>query len=121
MKRLSIILLLLFVISIIGISSDVEVLWEHGGTTNTVQGYQIHYGVQSRDYTNFVVTGYVTNVIVKNLQQSNTFYFSGKTINKDGSVTEFGNEMFITTPVGTNTLPSGVKDFVIMRVERNTY
>lgn len=120
MKKLFGILAIL-AFSIAVISSDVIVIWDHSGTTNSVTGYQIHYGTQSRNYTNFVITGYVTNTTVTNLQPNTTFYFSGKTIGTDSSVTDFGNELSITIPSGTNTLPSAVKDFVIMRVERNTY
>jgi hypothetical protein len=114
-------ILLVMAVSVAVISSDVFVTWEHGGTTNSVIGYQIHYGTQVGNYTNFVTVGYVTNVTITNLQPNTTFYFSGKTIGNDNSVTDFGNELFVSTISGTNTLPSAVKDFVVTRVERNIY
>lgn len=98
-------------------SSDVLVLWDHGGTTNSVSGYQIHYGSSSRTYTNFVVTGYTTNTIISNVPPGVLLYYSGKTIGLDGTVTDFGNELEFTVVTPTNTLPSAVKDFRLTTVK----
>ena len=104
-------LLLVFFVTLVLTASDIIIYWNHGGPTSSVSGYQIHYGVSNRIYTNFVVTGYTTNTIISNIPPGILFYYSGKTISPNGEVTDFGNEFEFMVRLPTNTLPSEVKDF----------
>jgi hypothetical protein len=124
-KILAIGLLIITVCVTTVISSDVTVSWKHGGTTNTVVGYNIYYGNSTRNYTNFITTGYVTNVVISNLPPNTTFYFAGTTIGVSNSETQIGNELqFVTTSdtiSNTNKLPSEVKNFTLTKVVQTTY
>ena len=119
-KSLAILLLVVLACTAAVMSSDVTVTWEHGGASNTVQGYNMYYGPTSRNYTNVVTTGYVTNTVISNLPLNS--FISGTTIGFDNLETEFGNEMQYTNTVPlTNGLPSAVTDFQLKRVEQHIY
>lgn len=111
MKRILAIILVIISACAVVSSSDVNVRWTHGGSSDTVSGYHIFYGVSPGNYNNSVTTGYVTNTTVSNLPPNTLFYFSGKTIDPFGTETGFGNEVQFLTPGVTNGLPSAVKDF----------
>jgi len=101
-------------------SSDVTVTWDHGGDSNTVAGYHMYYGPSSRNYTNYVATGYVTNAVISNLPLNS--FVSGTTIGFDNLETDYGNEVQYTNTIPvTNGLPSAVKDFQLTRMEQHIY
>lgn len=102
-------------------SSDVKITWEHGGSSNTVMGYNFYYGPSNRLYTNVVSTGYVTNMILTNVPLNGPVFISGTTIGFDNLETEYGNEVQVTILPITNNLPSAVKDFVLTRLEKTIY
>ena len=97
-------------------SSDVIVMWDHAGNTNTISGYHIFYGPASRTYTNSVMVGYITNAIITNIPNNVTIYYSGKTVAPDGEETDFGNELQFIAVSSTNSLPSQVKDFRLTKM-----
>jgi hypothetical protein len=103
------------------LSSDIDLKWTHGGHSNTVAGYVIHYGPSSKNYTNSISTGFVTNAVVSNLPPNTTLFFSGATVGFDGLHTDLGNEISITTATPTNQRPSAVKDFTLTRVDKTIY
>jgi len=122
MNKIIVSVALLMVISYGVLSSDLKIQWTHGGNNHNVSGYNIYYGPSSRNYTNYVTTGYVTNTIITNLPSNTPIFFSGTTLGFNNLETDFGNELEVTIPSAlTNGLPSSVKDFAIMKVERTIY
>lgn len=103
------------------IASDVPLKWTHGGTINTVASYKFAYGPSSRNYTNEITFGYATNGIIPNIPPNSTIFISGTTVGFDGLQTDYGNEICISTTIPSNAIPSVVKDFQLVRVDKNIY
>ena len=101
--------------------ADVKIGWNHTGTTNEVVGYSIYYGPSSRNYTNQVLLGYVTNTIISNLPPNTPLFFSGTSLGSNNTETAFGNEIQSNPVTPTNQLPSAVKDFRITKVTQTIY
>jgi hypothetical protein len=115
-KKIIITIALLMIISYGVLSSDLKLQWIHGGTTNTVSGYKISYGLSSRNYSNYITTGYVTNTTITNLPSNVPLFFSGTTLGFNDLETDFGNEIQ-TIMSETNKLPSAVKKFVVQKYD----
>lgn len=108
-------MILLMVIAFAVASSDVKLNVSHNGSSNDTAGFSIYYGPSSRNYTNFQRFGYMTNVVVTNLPADSTLFFSGRAIDFNNYESDLGNEVQVATITPTNSLPSAVKDFRLMR------
>jgi hypothetical protein len=72
-------------------------------TDPTVIGYNVYYGGASRNYTNTLNAGNVTNTTVKGLRAGTMYYFAATTYNSSGVQSPFSNEVNYSTP--TSSIP----------------
>ncbi|HET7624075.1 MAG TPA: fibronectin type III domain-containing protein, partial [Verrucomicrobiae bacterium] len=79
-------------------SQSVTLQWSPS-TDSSVTGYNIYYGVASRNYTNKVTVGNVTNATVTGLQEGVTYYFAATAFNAIGLESDFSEEVSYTVPV----------------------
>jgi hypothetical protein len=63
-----------------------------------VAGYVIYYGGSRENYTNTMVLGLVTNVVVSGLTPGATYYFAATTYDATGDESPFSNEAVYTVP-----------------------
>jgi hypothetical protein len=75
-------------------SAQAELTWDPpAGTLPTeLAGYRVHYGTASRDYSNIVDVGNVTDYVVANLDAGSTYYFAVTALGTDGSESAYSNE-----------------------------
>lgn len=75
----------------------------------SVNAYRIHWGVQSRQYTNFLqVAGRTTTTAaVSNLVRNVTYFFAASSVATNGLTSDFSNEVSYRT-LGLPPAPSGV-------------
>jgi hypothetical protein len=85
---------------------SVTLTWSPSPNTN-VAGYKMYYGGASRDYTNIVTVGNVTNVTLSGLSEGRTYFFGATTIDSSGTESGFADEASYAVPqlVVTNTPP----------------
>jgi hypothetical protein len=92
--------LLLFVVYLfinsvqLAYSAQVELTWDPpGGTLPTeLAGYRVYYGTSSRDYSNTIDVGSVTDYVVANLDAGSTYYFAVTTLGINGDESAYSNE-----------------------------
>jgi hypothetical protein len=65
--------------------------WNASSDAN-VTGYNVYYGGASRQYTNSVPVGSVTNVVVGQLAENTVYFFSAKGHDAAGNESPFSNE-----------------------------
>jgi hypothetical protein len=68
----------------------------------TVTGYTVYYGGASHQYTNSVVVGNVTSVVVPGLMENTTYFFAAKSHDDAGNQSDYSNEAAFA---GFNTTP----------------
>ena len=106
---------------VVVLPADVKIGWNHMGTLDEIVGYSIYYGPSSKNYTNHITTGYVTNTVISNLPPNTPSFFSGTTLGHPNLETEFGNEIQFNPMPPINALPTMVKDFRLTKVEKTIY
>jgi hypothetical protein len=75
-------------------SAQVELAWDPpSGTLPTeLEGYRVHYGTSSHDYSNIVDVGSVTDYVVANLDAGSTYYFAVTALGINGDESAYSNE-----------------------------
>ena len=81
-----------------GHSTQATLYWDPV-TKPPVDSYRIHYGTQSRVYTDHVDTGNVTSWTIQNLQPD-TYYFSVTAIKNGHGESAYSNEVSATIKGG---------------------
>lgn len=81
-----------------GHSAQATLYWDPV-TKPPVDGYRVHYGTQSRVYTDQVDTGNVTSWTIQNLQPG-TYYFSVTAIKAGHGRSAYSNEVSTTIKGG---------------------
>jgi hypothetical protein len=74
-----------------GHPTQATLYWD-AGTQPPVDGYRIHYGVQSGVYTVHINTGNVTSWTVQNLEPG-TYYFAATSVKAGYPESEYSNEV----------------------------
>ena len=74
-----------------GATSSASLAWNRSSTTN-VTGYRVYYGAVSRNYSNSVVAGNVTNSKVPGLASGVTYFFAVTAYNASGRESDFSTE-----------------------------
>ena len=67
-------------------------------TSAGVTGYNIYRGTQSREYTNEVAVGNVTNATMSGLAPGVTFYFAATAADSLGLESDYSNEVVFNAP-----------------------
>lgn len=78
-------------------SSRVHLAWDPSPDAS-VAGYRIYHGLASRQYTNIVDAGAVTNVIVTNLSRGVKMFFAVTAYTTNQLESDFSNE--VSTRIG---------------------
>ena len=80
---------------------SVELSWKPSANS-AVTGYNIYYGGASRQYTNSVSAGNVTNVVISGLAANTPYFFAATSHDGNGNESAFSNEgifaVFAATP-----------------------
>ena len=90
----------------------VDISWTASGDNpNMIQGYEVWYGNESRNYTSKVFVPQGTTITsIDSLTDGDMYYFSVKTIGWNGLDSDFTNEVRTdgsTIPGGTQPSPPG--------------
>jgi len=87
-------------------ATSVPLAWNVSTNTN-IGGYKIYYGPASRNYTNSVDVGNVTNTVIAGLAAGVTYFFAATTYDTTGVESAFSNEATCTTTntADTNSVP----------------
>jgi hypothetical protein len=78
-------------------SGCVVLTWNPSPDAATV-GYNIYYGVSSRDYTNKISLGNVTNAVITGLAAGSTYYFAATAYYATGYESPLSNQTVYTVP-----------------------
>jgi hypothetical protein len=111
-SRSRLILALLFVASefLAALSSfaaqSVLMSWDPSSDTSVV-GYNVYYGAASRTYTNMLVAGSATNIVITGLANGVTYYFAATAVDGFGAESDYSNEVTYSVPA-TNTVSSNL-------------
>ena len=110
--RLALLVSVVFFAGIPGFAAqNVSLSWDASPDENVV-GYNIYYGANSADYTNMLVAGSATNMLVFGLVEGTTYYFAATAYDIAGVESEFSNEVSYSVPLdvpeGTNQPPAMV-------------
>jgi hypothetical protein len=80
---------------------SVTLAWDPSPDLSVV-GYNMYYGVASRNYTNVVVVGNATNVTLSGFIEGTTYYFAATAYNAFGLESDVSNEAGYTIPLSNN-------------------
>ncbi len=80
-------------------STSLQVSWSQSSDTN-VLGYKVYYGTASQQYTNTILAGNVTNIMVSGIQPGVRYYFAATSYNAAGWESSFSPEISYIVPVG---------------------
>ena len=86
-----------------GATSSVSLAWNRSSTTN-VTGYRVYYGAASRNYSNSVVAGNVTNITVPGLASGVTYFFAVTAYNASGLASAFSTEFSYMPVISSSTV-----------------
>lgn len=100
MRRLTAVLLALLVIAGVAQAGTVNLAWN---PSSGAQGYEIHYGTASGNYTVSVDTGQATTAALSGLTNGQTHYFAALAYNTAGD-SAYSNEVS-ATPNDPDTTP----------------
>ncbi len=70
---------------------SITLAWDASGDSSAA-GYKIYYGTTSRNYTNSVDVGNVTNATLNLPETGVTYYFAATTYDSAGNESDFSNE-----------------------------
>jgi hypothetical protein len=76
---------------------SVTLTWEKSADP-TVVGYNVHYGVACRTYTNSIDVGNATNATISGLVEGVTYYFAATAYNTLGLESDYSNEAGCAVP-----------------------
>ena len=100
---------------------NVVLSWDASPSPN-VAGYNIYYGGGSLEYTNMIVVGNVTNVVISGLTQGRTYYFAATAYDISGVESDYSPEVVYWIP-STNavaTLPPTISGLVNQIIPKNS-
>jgi hypothetical protein len=80
-------------------SSSLNLEWNQSQDTNAV-GYKLYYGTSSHNYTNVIVAGNVTNLLVSGVVPGLTYYFAATAYTSSGAESDYSTEVSYTVPPG---------------------
>lgn len=88
-------------------AQSVSLTWSPSPDAN-VAGYNVYYGVASRNYTNRIDVGTATNATVNGLIEGVTYYFAATAYNILGVESDYSEEVFYAVPTAgsTNHIPT---------------
>jgi hypothetical protein len=92
-----IVLVGLFVCSLAKAASGTFLEW-NPNTDPSIAGYNVYYGVGSRNYTNMVNVGAATTTVVDGLVEGQTYYFAVTAYTFDGIESDFSSEFVYVVP-----------------------
>jgi hypothetical protein len=78
-------------------AASLRLSWEPNQESD-LAGYRLHYGTNSRSYTDIVLLGDRTNYVVAGLTAGTTYYFAVTAYNVKGQESSFSNEASWTAP-----------------------
>jgi hypothetical protein len=84
-------------------SVSARLSWVASSDPNVI-GYNIYYGSASRQYTNMIAVGNVTNAVIPALLENTTYFFAAKAQDSTGNESAFSNEAAFA---GVNGTPNG--------------
>ena len=120
MKKTFITIFLLLFMCTSAFAFNVSLQWSHpdgGGLPGPeVQGYEVCFGEESRNYTVFEFAGDGTNYVVNGLPDGTMHYFSVRTLGWNGRVSEYSNEVRTDGINITGDLPSAPSGLYILEV-----
>ena len=88
-------------------AQSVSMSWDASPDASVV-GYNVYYGVASRTYTNILVAGNSTNIIISGLREGVTYYFAATAFDATGTESDYSSEASYTVPVVTNSTPTNL-------------
>src|SRR5271168_4602220 len=77
---------------------SLNVAWIATPDTN-VAGYKVYYGTASRQYTNVIVAGNVTNISISGIEPGTAYYFAATSYDAAGWESYYSPEISFTVPV----------------------
>jgi imidazole glycerol phosphate synthase subunit HisF len=83
--------LMILLVFNLAIPAEVTLEWDHS-VSESVTGYRIYYGQESRQYSNHEVTEYATTHTIQDLG-AGTWYFTTTAIDAAGNESGFSNEV----------------------------
>jgi len=86
-------------------ASSVTLAWDPSVSTN-VTGYNVYYGVTSRNYTNVISVGSATSATVSDLAPNAIYYFAATAYDTDGVESDYSTETNYLTSPPTNYPPT---------------
>lgn len=100
---------------------NVTVSWDVSPGGN-VAGYNLYYGPNSLEYTNMLVAGNATSVLVPGLVEGATYYFAATAYDLTGVESELSNEVLYSVPGGgiTNHLPPSISVIGSQSIAQNS-
>ncbi|MCL5096602.1 MAG: fibronectin type III domain-containing protein [Candidatus Omnitrophica bacterium] len=78
-------------------TQKVSLAWDANDEAD-IAGYMVHYGAQSRQYTQTVDVGNITSATISNLVERATYYFAVTAYNSSGLESDFSNEVSYDVP-----------------------
>jgi hypothetical protein len=78
-------------------AASVSLAWDAVSATN-LSGYKVHYGTQSRSYSNALDAGKNVSYTVPNLAEGKTYYFAVTAQNTAGQSSGYSNEVSYSVP-----------------------
>jgi chitinase len=98
------VLLAAILFSVMARAETVTLAWDPN-TESDLAGYRLHYGTASRNYTQSVDAGNVTQHAINNLSAGQTYYFAATAYNTAGNESGYSAEVSHTLPAA-NQAPS---------------
>jgi Divergent InlB B-repeat domain len=92
-------------------AQSVSLGWDPSPDAN-VAGYNVYYGPASRSYTNLLVAGNATSIIISGLVGGATYYFAATAYDVTGTESDYSNEVFYSVPT-TNSASTNAPPFII--------
>jgi hypothetical protein len=104
-------------------STNISLAWSPSPATGIV-GYNVYSGAASKNYTNMVSAGNVTNANVTGLKSGKTYYFSVTAVDTLGLESQFSNEISYSVPTnnppGVSNTPPTVSSIANQTINANT-
>lgn len=103
-------------------SQSAAVNWDPSPDVNVV-GYNVYYGPSSRYYTNMLVAGNATTLLVDGLVEGATYYFAATAFDLTGVESDLSNEAVYSVPGGNTNIvsqPPTISTIGNQSIQKNT-
>ncbi|UCG07373.1 MAG: fibronectin type III domain-containing protein [Desulfobacterales bacterium] len=97
------VILALFLLPLLAYSADVTLAWD-ANTEPDLDGYKVYYGTSSRNYTNSVDAGNITEYTITGLTEGTTYYFAATAYDALDNESGYSAEVVYTITVLTYTI-----------------